>query len=100
MDHQKTVLYNVFIYDNGPDYPAEGLIRVVKDGKIGYADAATYALVIEPQFDCAYPFEHGQAKVSTSCQSIQDGEHKLWTSDHWQYIDKQGHSISSHPGDR
>lgn len=100
MDNQKTVLYDVFIYDNGPDYPIEGLIRVVKDGKIGYADASTYALVIEPQFDCAYPFENGQAKVSTSCQSVPDGEHSMWISDHWQYVDKQGHFNISPPGDR
>ncbi|MBX2929627.1 MAG: hypothetical protein KF852_17475 [Saprospiraceae bacterium] len=90
MDSQKTVLYGVFLYDNGPDYPAEGLIRVVKNGKIGYADADTYAIVIEPQFDCAFPFENGQAKVSNECQTVKDGEHSVWESDAWQYIDKQG----------
>jgi hypothetical protein len=41
MDGQKTARYDVFIYDNGPDYEADGLIRVVKNGKIGYADAKT-----------------------------------------------------------
>jgi hypothetical protein len=89
-DSQKTVLYDVFIYDNGPDYPAEGLIRVVKNGKIGYADAKTYVLVIEPQFDCAYPFEGGKAKVSKQCKTVKDGEHSVWESEAWQYVDKQG----------
>jgi hypothetical protein len=90
MDSQKTALYDVFIYDNGPDYPSDGLIRVVKNGKIGYADADTYAIVIEPQFDCAFPFENGKAKVSNQCQTVKDGEYSVWESDAWQYVNKQG----------
>jgi WG containing repeat len=90
LDDQKTVLYDVFIFDNGPDYPAEGLIRVVKNGKIGYADAKTYVLVIEPQFDCAHPFEGGKAKVGKQCKTVKEGEHSVWESEAWQYVDKQG----------
>jgi WG containing repeat len=90
MDGQKTALYEVFIYDNGPDYEADGLIRVVKNGKIGYADAKSYTIVIEPQFDCAFPFENGKAKVSNQCKTVKDGEHSMWESDAWQYVDKQG----------
>lgn len=90
MDDKKTTLYDVFIYDNGPDYPAEGLIRVVKNGKIGYVDATTFAIVIPPQYDCAFPFENGKAKVSTNCKTVKDGEHSVWESDAWQYVDKKG----------
>ena len=90
MGSKKTILYEVFIYGNGPDYAADGLIRVVKNGKIGYADAKTYAIVIEPQFDCAYPFENGKAKVSNQCQIVKDGEYSVWKSDTWQYVDKNG----------
>lgn len=89
-DSQKTALYEVFIYDNGPDFPSEGLIRMVKNGKIGYADATTYAIVIEPQFDCAFPFENGKAKVSNQCKTVKDGEHSVWESDAWQFVDKKG----------
>ena len=90
MDSKKTTLYEVFPYDNGPDYASEGLIRIVKNGKIGYADAKTYTIVITPQFDCAFPFENGKAKVSNQCKTIKDGEHSIWTSDAWQYVDKKG----------
>lgn len=90
MDSKKTPLYEVFPYDNGPDYPSEGLIRVLKNGKIGYADAQTYAIVIEPQFDCAFPFEGGKAKVSNQCQTLKDGEHSTWSSNAWQYVDRRG----------
>jgi hypothetical protein len=90
MDSKKKTLYEVFNYDNGPDYPSEGLFRIVKNGKIGYADATTYAIVIEPRFDCAFPFENGKAKVSNQCQTVKDGEKSIWTSELWQYIDKSG----------
>jgi hypothetical protein len=87
---KKTTLYEVFLYDNGPDYPSEGLIRIVKNGKIGYANAKTYKIVITPQFDCAFPFENGKAKVSNKCQTVKEGEHSVWTSENWQYVDKKG----------
>ena len=89
-DSKKKTLYEVFPYDNGPDYPAEGLIRVLKNGKIGYANAKTYKIVIAPQFDCAFPFENGKAKVSNKCKTIKEGEHNVWTSETWQYVDKKG----------
>ncbi len=89
-DSKKNVLYNIFPYDNGPDYPSEGLFRIVKDDKIGYADEHTYAIVIKPQFDCAFPFENGKAKVSNNCKTVKDGEYSVWTSDAWQYVDKKG----------
>lgn len=97
LDKQKTTLYEVFPFDNGPDYPAEGLIRVLKNGKIGYVDANTYTIVIEPQFDCAFPFEDGKAKVSNHCQTIKDGEHSIWESEAWQYVDKTGKYVSLVP---
>lgn len=90
MDRNKQTIYEVFLYDNGPDYPSDGLIRVVKNGKIGYADAKTYEIVIAPQFDCAFPFENGKAKVSNQCQTVKEGEYSIWKSDNWQYVDKQG----------
>lgn len=89
-DSKKKVLYDIFPYDNGPDYPSEGLFRILKDGKIGYADEQTYAIIIIPQFDCAYPFENGKAKVSNNCKTVKDGEYSIWMSDNWQYVDKKG----------
>ncbi len=90
MNSKKTTLYDVFIYDNGPDYAADGLIRVVKNGKIGYANAKTYRLVITPQYDCAFPFEKGKAKISNKCKTLKEGEHSSWESDAWQFVDKKG----------
>ncbi len=86
--------YRPFWFDNGPDYPSEGLYRIVDaEQHIGYADAETHRVVIEPRYSCAYPFEGGKAKVSSQCQHKKDGEHILWHSDNWHYIDPKGDTV-------
>ncbi len=90
IDRQETVLYEVFPFDNGPDEPSEGLFRILVDKKIGYADSLTGKVVIKPQFDCAWPFENGVAEVSTDCKTQADGEHSVWVSENWFYIDRTG----------
>jgi hypothetical protein len=94
IDRQEKVAYEVFNFDNGPDYPSDGLFRIVQQGKIGYADAATYQVVIAPQFDCAYAFDNGTARVSHHCKTEKDGEHSTWISEKWERIDKKGQKIS------
>jgi len=90
IDRQESVLYQVFKYDNGPDFSVDGLFRIVQNGKIGYADAKTYQVVIQPQFDCAFPFEDGVARVSNNCKTEIQDEYSIWTSDDWKLIDKSG----------
>lgn len=93
IDRQENVLYEVFPFDNGPDYPSDGLFRIIENGKIGYADSLTGKVVIKPLFDCALPFENGVAMVSTNCKTQLEGEHSSWVSDHWFYIDKTGKKV-------
>jgi len=82
-------LFEVFRYDNGPDYVESGLFRIIKNGKIGYANP-NGEIIIEPSFDCAYPFKGGFAKVSDNCETIIDGEHSIWKSENWYKITKNG----------
>jgi len=95
IDRQFRVLYNVFVFDNGPDYPVEGLFRIKVAGKIGYANETSGRIVVKPQFACAYPFENGMAKVSLDCKTRSDGEHSTWDSDKWFYINKAGNRVNS-----
>jgi hypothetical protein len=99
IDRRSRVLYDVFIFDNGPDYPADGLFRIRANGKIGYADETTGKIAIKPQFACAWPFENGVAKVAMHCQTQSHGEHSIWTSDEWFYINKDGVRVH-HPKSR
>ncbi len=93
IDRQENILYEVFPFDNGPDYASDGLFRIIENKKIGFADSMTGKIVIKPQFDCAWPFENGVAKVSTDCKTQSEGEHWWWLSDHWYYIDKTGKKV-------
>ena len=92
IDQSDRQLFEVFRFDNGPDYVKEGLFRIIKDGKIGYANQKG-EVVIKPQFDCAFPFKNGQAKVSNNCTSIDEGEHNRWESNEWFFIDHNGKQI-------
>lgn len=86
-------LFQVFSYDNGPDYPADGLFRIMKNGKIGYADSLG-KIIIEPQFACAFPFENGRARVTLDGRVRPKDEHMEWQSEGWFYIDRQGKKLS------
>jgi len=89
IDQNGIELYEVYRFDNGPDELESGLFRIVKNGKIGYADA-TGKIIIEPQFDCAYPFKGEFAKVADSCETVAEGEHSFWGSEKWYQISKDG----------
>lgn len=86
-------LHEIFPYDNGPDYPSEGLYRIVKNGKIGFLNARTSQLIIEPLYEAAFPYENGKTKVSYKAKRSKQGEHFVWISDEWFYIDKSGKKI-------
>lgn len=93
INQQEEVLYQVFVYDNGPDYPSEGYFRIVQDGKMGYADVQTGAVKIKPQFAAAKPFENQYAPVCPNCEVIKDTEHAGWGNGKWGLIDKNGKMV-------
>ena len=76
-----------YLYDNGPDYLSESLMRVQdSSGKIGYADEKG-KIVIPPQFAFGYPFKNGQAKVTMQghekAVAGSDGEIQQSQSEKW-----------------
>ncbi len=83
------VLFEVFPFENGPDYPSDGYFRIVEDGKIGYADEMGN-IRIKPQFKAALPFQNGMAAISNSCSLIKEGEHRIWEGGKWGFIDPNG----------
>lgn len=86
-------LYQVFMYDNGPDYPSDGYFRIVEKGKIGYADEETGEVRIRPQYAAARPFENGYAPICPACETVTDGEYSRWVNGKWGLIDKQGRVV-------
>ncbi|MBK7129500.1 MAG: hypothetical protein IPM74_06695 [Crocinitomicaceae bacterium] len=93
LDLQGKEMYEVFPYDNGPDYLQEGYFRIVKENKIGFA-REDGSIAIEPQYACAYPFENGTAMVSFECTESIEFEMIKWESDQWFYIDTTGTKLN------
>ncbi|MFO1471223.1 MAG: WG repeat-containing protein [Turneriella sp.] len=91
INRKKKILYRPFIFDNGPDYVQEGLLRFVENGKMGFANEAGKK-VIPAQFDFVYPFEKGRARFCNGCKAIKDGEHSMMDekTGTWGEIDKKG----------
>lgn len=92
IDPSQKELFEVFWFDNGPDYLSEGLFRIIKNGMIGYANEKG-EVVIRPRFKCAFPFKNNRAKVALECEQVSEGEHSRLTSNEWFFIDKDGNKI-------
>lgn len=90
------VLYDVYWFDNGPDYPQDGLFRFKRNGLIGYVDESTYEVVIPARYQAAQPFQDGRAKVSYKADVKQlDDEHSGWINTDYFNINRQGDAIES-----
>lgn len=95
IDRNENILFDVYMFDNGPDELANGLFRIIRNGKIGYADK-NGVIVIKPKFECADKFENGKASVALECKLVKDKndqEHSKMESDSWFYIDKKGNKV-------
>ncbi|MGI9383493.1 MAG: WG repeat-containing protein [Methyloligellaceae bacterium] len=93
IDRHGNVVLRPFIFDNGPDYFAEGLARFVKDGKMGFFDIQG-RVVIDARFDWVEPFSNGRAKFCTGCKKQLMGEHWTMTGGNWGVIDRQSSIVS------
>lgn len=93
IDRNQEILYDIVTYDNGPDYFNDGLTRVLRNGKMGYANK--YGQVIIPcVYDYGTWFENGKAKVTYSLkENFAIDEHKQVESDEWFLIDKNGNKV-------
>jgi hypothetical protein len=95
IDRQERVLFQPFLFDNGPDYPAEGVLRIVDAaGRLGYADSATGRVVLPSQYEAARPFAGRRALVGSGCRVVTQGEHWSWDCQEWHYIDHQGNVVA------
>lgn len=94
IDKYENVLFEIFSFDNGPDEPSDGLFRIIKNGKIGYANVYGQ-IVINAQYKCALPFFSGFAEVSYKCEEIKEGEHSRWISNDWFFIDSLGNKVTN-----
>jgi hypothetical protein len=85
-------ILQAYIFDNGPDYFEEGLSRYIENEKIGFINE-NLEIVIPAQFDGAWPFENGTAKVCNGCEKVYIDEFKeyyTYEGGTWGKVDKNG----------
>jgi hypothetical protein len=87
-----TFLFAPFAFDNGPDGFSEGLMRVVKNGKVGFANR-NGDIVIEPKYDFADMFNYGLAAYCNGCVWKNKGEHSFVSGGNWGYINYKGNTL-------
>jgi hypothetical protein len=92
INRKEIFLFEVLTYDNGPDEFNEGLIRIKKNGKIGFANEKG-EILINPQFDAAMPFSKGYAAICIGGINEKQGEYIVRNNGKWGLIDKSGRFI-------
>lgn len=93
IDRNQRILFDVVMFDNGPEPFHEGLTRVLRDGKMGYANEFGQ-VVIPCIYDYAKWFDNGVAEVTFDATLYLDGdEHIRVESDQWFTIEKRGQKV-------
>ncbi len=95
IDQKGKHVFQMFLFDNGPDYFKDGLARFVEKGKMGFFDERGRK-VIPASFDFAFPFSGGTAEVCNGCKPQAMGEHFMMEGGVWMILDKRG-KTSPHP---
>ncbi|WP_180961536.1 WG repeat-containing protein [Hoylesella timonensis] len=90
-------LFNVFMANNGNDYPKDGLFRILdKSGtKMGVANM-NGQVIVKPKYDAIFPYYEGLAAVAVGCKTVRpqdDPEHEYVVGGKWGFIDKQGKEV-------
>lgn len=81
-------------FDNVADPFVEGLARTPRGGKVGFVNEAL-EVVIPRQWDFAFPFENGLARVCNGCSVVRDpgDEHGRLEGGAWGLIDREGRGV-------
>lgn len=93
IDRNQNILFDIVMVDNGPKPFNEGLTRVLRNGKMGYANK--YGQIVIPcEYDFAKWFENGKTEVTYDAKEYLDlDKHRKVESDEWFIIDKKGRKL-------
>lgn len=92
IDRKEKRLFEVLMVGAKPDSVSDGLFRIVKNGKIGFANLKG-EVIIEPRYSCANQFNNGITQVSDDCNSAKQTDATKWKGKNWYNIDKSGNRI-------
>lgn len=95
----KVVIEGVTKTDNGPDPFQEGLVRVERGGKCGFADQkGTHR--VPAVYDGCLGFEHGKARVCVKCKlecAEKECEHHEYKGGDWRCVGPWGARVACPP---
>ncbi len=95
IDRNQNVLFDVVVFNNGPEPFAEGLTRVIRNGKMGFANKFGQ-VVIPCVYNFAKSFKNGKAEVTyNATEYLNMDKHKKVESDEWFVIDKKGNILKN-----
>lgn len=88
------LLFVPFAFDNGPDPINEGLMRYVKNKKVGFVNREG-KVVIPAKYDFVTSFNYGIAGYCDGCvwDDSKDKEHPTLKGGTWVYINNKGESL-------
>ena len=92
----RVVIIGVPSMDNGADTFHNGLVRVIRNKKYGFANRKGQ-IVIAAHYDGAMNFEQGKSKVCLGCESKcvdHDCENHVFAGGEWFLIDTKGTVVS------
>jgi hypothetical protein len=90
INKKEQVLFEPYYFDTAPDELNEGLMRITRNEKVGFADKDG-TIIIEPVYDVASTFEKGHAWVGFNCyREILYDEHNPTICRQNGIIDKKG----------
>jgi len=93
IDRNQNILFDIVMFDNGPEPFNDGLTRVLRNNKMGYSNKFGQ-IVIPCEYDYAKWFENGKAEVTYNAKEYLDlDEHRRVESDEWFEIDKKGKKL-------
>src|SRR5262249_31760768 len=85
-------LFAPFLFDNGPDYLSEGMMRFVKGGKVGFVNRIG-EIIIHAEYDFVSNFNYGMASYCNGCKLKSEGEHAYFAGGNWGYINTKGEDL-------
>jgi hypothetical protein len=92
IDRKEEVLFQLMQHGREPDFPREGLFRIVVEDKIGFANLDG-EIVVPPIYDMVLPFNEGVAAYCENCGTDRSGLSAQWSNGTWGFIDKTGEVI-------
>jgi len=95
----KVVIQGVMKMDNGPDAFHDGLVRLERGGKCGFADQKG-AIRVPLIYDGCLGFERGKARVCVKCRlecAEKECEHHAYKGGDWRCVGPWGDRVACPP---